>query len=172
MPAEIFTRPVNIAQDLTPTITPSLTPSGTPTPTTIISVTPTGTPQFSSTPTTAATGTLTAAPSPSPTPTFGLAVTLTPTFTLQPTPFESPTSTPFEPTITPTYIPLPAVTFVWPDSQPKTEILSFQREPGEIEKQRRSALANLLWRLWPLGLVFFIWGILAIWIVFIQKRLE
>ncbi len=169
LPLEPISLPaIFLLETETPTITPSVTPTGSAAP----SATLTNTPQLTATQTPAVTSTSTTSFVFTPTPTFGLAATLTPTFTIPPVASESPSPTPFEPTITPTYIPLPAITFVQPGSQTTNEMLLNQRQPGEIEKQRLSPFANALWRLWPLGLVLLVWGGLAVWLVLLQKHLN
>ena len=162
----------------TETVTPSPTISVTTTETLQISVSPTATTDLTTTIT--ATSSFTAvsptgqSATPSVTPTFGLVLTLTPTTTFPPAPPELSSATPDEGTATPTptYLPLPSVTMVYPRVTLAPELFFAQRPPEQMEKQRTPPVLNLILRFWPLGLLFFVWGILGVWLILIQYQID
>lgn len=157
----------------TVTDTPSPTATDTPTSSTTITGTVTLTPDLTitATPTTTQTTILTSS-TPSVTPTFGVAITLSPTATSPTTVTANVTETPVTRTPTATYLPLPAVTMIYPKITATQQLMLAYRSESDMPKQRLPFIFTLLLRFWPLGLIFSVWGILGLWLIFIQHKLD
>lgn len=145
-PTASYTVTVGTPETETLTSTPDLT----------ITVTPTMTPGL----------TLTS------TPTFGVAVTFTttPTSNIAATPSVTeiiPTST-----ATPTYLPLPSITMIYPKITATPYLMMAYRDGRSVHKQRLPFFLSLLMRFWPLGVMFIVWGILGVWFIFIQHKMD
>ena len=74
-------------------------------------------------------------------------------------------------TVTATLIPLPSITFQFPQSTQTASLLSLERAPGSppLEKGGIRPARLKLARLWPLGLLLIIWLVIASWYVLSQR---
>jgi hypothetical protein len=160
-------------QIVTDTATPTLTLSPTTTLGSSVTGTITLTPDTTTSATPSATVTSsTSLPSPTLTPTFGLALTITPTYTMPASISASPTMILDTNTPTPTFLPLPAVTMIYPKVTVTPQLMSAYRSANHVQKQRLPWIILALVRFWPLALMFLVWGLLGIWFILIQHKLN
>lgn len=164
------------AASLQQSITDTLTVSPTVSPTFTVSLSPTETatftPDFTATYTATSTSvTLTPSPSSSPTSTQAPVITFTPSRTLPTQLSGTPESVETYYTATSTYLPLPSVTMIYPKVTATHYLMSAYRHPGSISKQQYPYLITVFARLWPIGLVMLIWGIIVVWFILIQSKL-
>ena len=162
----------------TGTVTP--TPSSSASLTASITLTSTSTLTITASPT----HTITPTPSPSTSPTFSSTfstITMTqlaPSPTLTLASFETESSTPENVpgiiTATTTLIPLPAITFQFPQTTQTTALLVVQHPPdsADLPKGGMFPLGRKILRWWPILVIFTLWLVLGFWFVLIQSHLE
>lgn len=116
---------------------------------------------------------------PSHTPT--LSPTLTPGVTASPlvmataTPLEATSTSPLlEYTQTPTLIPFPTVTFIYPEENPIRTMLASFREPDLLALQKELDIPwqKRMMSFWPLCLLGGLWLLLGAWFVYSQRRVD
>ena len=99
---------------------------------------------------------------------------LTPTTTFTST-VEGALDTPAPPsTATATLIPLPTITFIYPERTPTQELLAVERQtaqPALPNGSQASGLVKLV-RLIPIGALIVIWAFLGIWFVIAQRQVN
>lgn len=162
-----------VQQGITDTHTPSPTATNTQTSSTTITGTVTLTPDLTITATPSTTQTtIINSSTPSVTPTFGVAITLSPTATFFSATTADVTETQVTRTPTSTYLPLPAVTMIYPKITATQQLMLAYRSASDVPKQRLPFIFTLLLRFWPLGLIFSVWGILGLWLIFIQHKMD
>ncbi len=156
--------PAQQAETYTDTLSPTASLTATP------DVLATGTLTVTAGLTTTVTPSLTTMPTQTHTPTLGVVVTFTPTFTAIGTSVPSETAIPPTRTATPTFLPMPQVTMIYPKITATPFLLMAYRRADTMQKQRLPFVLVLWVRFWPLGLMFLVWGILVVWFILIQRN--